>query len=105
MKIEVERKGGAPCTLSEFADRHGLKMKVVERPRSMGPAMRFYAHFDHVEVKEGCMLASYSGDGATPEDAMADYAMRIRSVRLVHRAMHPERREIGTPYEWLPEKP
>jgi hypothetical protein len=91
------RQGGSPCTLEEFADRHGLTMVVRERRADMGPAMRFYA--------DGSLLVGTYGDGPTPEAAIADYALEIRGGRrLVYGAWTHDRREFETPYEWEPSK-
>jgi hypothetical protein len=53
---------------------------------------RFYASFDYVEIKEGNILKSECGNGATPEEAMRDYYNQIHGKKLVYRAMNKEYR-------------
>lgn len=85
------------ATIEEFADEHGLEMSVKERKRPEGDPMRYYASFEHAEIKDGSLLISASGDGATPEDAIRDYAKRISMQRLVIDSYQPSRREIEVP--------
>lgn len=102
----MERVGGGPQTLESFADMHDLEMRVVERPQpprwagSGGALPKYYAHFRHVEIVSGGMLISSAGNGATPDEAIADYARVIAGQRLVYRAGTPERREFQAPNEW-----
>lgn len=105
MKIEIERVGGGPVILAEFAERHGLTMRVVERhlPHMAQGLKRYFASFDKVEVTDGRMLSSITGNGDTPEEAVRDYAYRIRGQRLAFGAYTPERREFTAPNEWLGE--
>jgi hypothetical protein len=89
-------------TLEEFADRHGLVMRVVERSAETiaywrGDCFRFYANFDGAEVGEGSILASASGNGNTEADAIRDYGVRISEKLLIVDAMKPTRREIRVP--------
>lgn len=95
MKITTERV--EEVTLGEFAVRHDLEMVVVERKEPIGSPMRFYAHFRSAEIKDGSMLAGVTGNGATPEDAIADYATKIEFELLVISAYSPSRREIRVP--------
>jgi len=91
--------------LEEFADKHGLTMEVRER-RLDGEARtrnlaRWVASFQRCEVKgEGVLIGSY-GNGNTPEEAIADYASKIRGEVLVVDAMTGSRREIPCPNEWI----
>lgn len=82
-------------TIEAFAEKHCLVMEVHERA-THGPA-RFYAHFACCEVAERGMLVGVFGNGATPEDAIAEYGQRISGQRIVHRAGQPERKEISVP--------
>jgi len=52
----------------------------------------FYTEFGYVEVKNGGILESTYGNGATPEEAMRDYYNQIVGKRLVYRAMNKEYR-------------
>ena len=81
-------------TLEEFADAHGLQMKVVERRLPVGDPCRFYAKLEGVEEKQGNFLASIYGNGPTPEEAIRDYAKQISMKQLVHTAMSDDRREL-----------
>lgn len=100
MKIVMHEK--ERCSLEAFADKHGLTMEIHERtPMDMGsrwtPNCRYYASFEDCEVKDGSVLCGAFGDGATPDEAMAEYAARISGQRLVFNAMSRERREITAP--------
>lgn len=95
--MKVERELVRTSTLEAFADKHGLTMKVVERPMSVGSATRFYAFFQGAEVKDGCMLISVSGNGPTEEAAIADYGPQISERNLIVDAYSETRREIRVP--------
>jgi hypothetical protein len=69
----------------EIKCRHGWKNKDA----------RFYASFTHVEIGDGGILIGASGNGSTPEEAMADYLYQIYGKKLVYKAMfEKERKEI-----------
>lgn len=105
MKIRVDRVAGGPCTLEEFADRHGLTMVVSERPLPLVESMglrRYYARFEPmVEVSDRGMLACIHGNGNSPEEAIADFAHRLRGEKLVIGAYTAARREVQAPNEWV----
>lgn len=103
MKTTVARFAGGPCTLEEFADKHGLEMVVRERPATMN-LPRFYASFEDVEISRGVTLTSTFGDGASPEEAVRNYARRIAGGRLVVGAGTPQREEFDAPNEFTEEK-
>jgi len=85
-----------PLDNLDFATRYGLDITVREREHvAPGTVNRFYASFDHCEVScSGHMLISHYGNGATPDEAIADYAKIIRNKLLVIHAYNPARREI-----------
>jgi hypothetical protein len=101
--MKIELKEIATTTIEEFADEHGLVMEVHERsPKyycagKWDAGVRYYAHFKKAEIKDGGMLASISGDGATPEEAIASYAQRISEETLVLNAWSTDRIEIDIP--------
>lgn len=82
--------------IEDFADQHELTMKVFERHAHSSPD-RFYAHFDRVDVKEGSVLVGRFGDGATEDQAIADYANKISGAFLVYSAYTDARREMRAP--------
>lgn len=82
-------------TLAEFAEANELVMSVVERSLPVGDPYRFYAKFDNTEVSEGAVLNSDYGNGATPEEAVADYARRISLRVLVVNAGRENRRTLN----------
>jgi hypothetical protein len=94
MKIDIERV--PEMTIEEFADKHGLTMKVRERTFSLN-GMLFFAGFDRVEVKDGPVLVSTFGDGATPEEAILDYTRKISLKLLAIDAFLPGRQNIQAP--------
>ncbi len=81
MKIETEYI--PEMTIEEFADQHGLVMIVRERAVDIGASHRYYARFQNVEVEENGLLASESGDGSTPAEAIVAYghAISLRRIR------------------------
>lgn len=105
MKVTVKRVGGGPVRFEDFADANGLEMEVSERGLHAGPGARYYAHFKRAEVMERGCLVSSSGNGSTPEEAIADYARELVGKRIAINAHLPERRELQCPTEWLPEIP
>lgn len=88
-------------TLAEFADKHGLHLVVRERSARngfpVGHRFRWYARFENTETKDGGILTSTHGNGATPEAAIRDYGEAISEQKLVIDAMRPTRREIDVP--------
>ncbi len=83
--------------LEEFADQHGLTMVIRECLPGPDPK-RFYACFKNAEVKnDDSMLGGKSGNGETPEEAMADYGKQISGKLLIIDAGTAERREIYVP--------
>lgn len=96
MKIVIHEK--RRDTLGDLADKHGLIMEVHERSPRHLHLPRFYAHFKSCEIKDGKILKSVYGDGATPSDAISQYAYLISDSLLVIDAMSKaDRREIYAP--------
>ena len=84
------------ATISEFAEEHDLTLSVHEQrgPCDYG---QFWVHFDDAEIKDaGCLLLVH-GDGASELEAIADYAAKISSKRLVVNAYGENSREIDAP--------
>lgn len=95
MEIEIHRYD---CQkVEEFADAHGLKMVVRERGANHHPNARFYASFEGIEVKDGCILSGPFGNGATPEEAIKNYLPEISKRVLVHNAYRDDRRVFTAP--------
>ena len=92
----VRHGGGGGMTLLEYADVIEARLVIRYRNGST-PAMRWYAYFDHAEVKERSMLVWMYGNGPTPDEAVADYAKQIAGQRLVFDAMGPGRKEFTVP--------
>lgn len=84
-------------SIAEFAKQHDLKFKVVERKEPKDSPMRYYAHFDDVDVKEYHFLIGEYGNGTTPKQAINDYARKIEFKILVFNAYGKDRREIKVP--------
>lgn len=110
MKIEITRRGGGPVSFEAFADAHGLVMEVRERDgASIGTRGQFYASFRGVDVSEGCILRGEYGNGRTPEEAIAEYAMELRGKRI--KVGYPVIASgqpgvyIDCPNEWTPSDP
>lgn len=82
-------------SLAEFADQHDLTLEISERRHPGLP--RYYAAFQRCEVMEDHCLVGVHGNGQTPEDATADYALRISLTRIAVNAYREDRREIEVP--------
>lgn len=93
--MKIEREFITRESIENFADRHGLTMRVNERSTSGLP--RFYARFKDVEVGNGCILIGAFGNGDTEDEAIAAYAAEISKQRLIVNAGTAERREIIAP--------
>ena len=96
-EMQIKRKDMPRMTIEEFSDANNLVMTVRERRVAIGDPMRYCAHFDKCEVGGDGYLRAMNGNGATPEDAISDYAGRITLRLLVVGAHTPERREIKVP--------
>jgi len=84
-------------TIDDLADKNSLVMDVNEIETINGERV-WHARFRDVEVKDGGLLESAYGSGATPETAIRDYARRISRCTLVYKATDKsERRQIIAP--------
>lgn len=95
--MRIEYREIPKTTIDKFAEQHDLLMVVCERCVAYSHAMRYYAHFDCAEIKEGDVLRGVCGDGNRPNEAIDDYASLIEMKTLVIDAMKPTRREIQVP--------
>lgn len=95
--MKIIRKDIPSMTIEEFADANKLTMLVQERELPEGNPARYWAHFEHAEVLDGRIAWRMSGDGATSEEAIANYAGEISCKLLVLYAGSAERREILAP--------
>lgn len=95
MKIVTERV--PEMTIEEFADANDLVMEVKERPVPVGDPYRYYAKFAGCDVTDGSFLIGTYGNGATPEAAIAEYAIAISLRRIVSNDHRPSRRELSVP--------
>lgn len=95
--MKIERKDVPVSTIQAFADKHDLVMEVYERGKGTSSNMRYWANFKGAEVKDGPILSGATGNGPTPEAAIADYAIKISGELLVIDAYRPTRREISVP--------
>lgn len=93
MKTEIEH--AERMTLEEFADKHGLTMKVTARSGvgspPVGHGARFYAEFDGVDVMEDGCLCGVFGNGATPDEAIRNYIQKISEKRIAIDALSSDR--------------
>jgi hypothetical protein len=89
--------------LLDFEKENNLSLIVNERSfnyvKELGEDCRFYAEFEHAEVKDGAILIGRFGDGATVEEALLDYMKKISGQLLIVDAYGPARQEIQVP-EW-----
>ena len=73
--MEIKLKLKPRKTLTEFANEHNLALSIGERtPNDMGKnwkeSFMFFASFDNCEVKDGAMLSSVCGNGASHDAAI-----------------------------------
>lgn len=94
--MKIERTFIKEMTIGEFAEKHDLTMSVNERPGTRSDTS-FYAQFKGSEVSKGSCLYGTYGNGSTPEEAIANYAIEISEQRLIFNAMRPNRIEIVAP--------
>ncbi len=99
MEAKLVHYGDGPNSFGAFVEHHKLAIIVAERSSRYG-LERYFARFDHVEIKDGVMLRSASGDGATPQAAIDALAATISGHRLVFDASGDSRREFTAPNEW-----
>lgn len=94
--METQVQHAERMTIGQFADKHGLTMIVRERARFICPddRGRWIASFDKVESKDGCVLTGEYGNGATPDEAISDYARKITGKLLVYDACGENRKEF-----------
>lgn len=84
-------------TIEEFADANNLMMVINERKLPRGNPSRYCAKFRDCEVMLGGMLVGKCGYGATPEEAIKNYAPEISLQRIAIDALSKNRREIEVP--------
>jgi hypothetical protein len=84
-------------TIEEFAERYNFTMVIRERRNAKGTPERYYACFLDAEVKEGRFLSGAYGNGATPEEAIKNYAARISEQTLVFHAWTDRRMQMEVP--------
>ena len=92
MKVEIvplER-----MSIQEFANQHGLVMKVHERDTSHWPDARWFARFDQFELKDGSFLVSTFGNGSTVDEAISNYCELISGKYGVINAYLHSRKEV-----------
>jgi len=60
-------------------------------------AGKWYVSFRRGEVIDGCILIGETGRGANPQDALIDYARKIRGKRMAFGAHTKDRMEFVIP--------
>ena len=96
MRVKITLESICTGTIEKFADAYELEMHVRERKLPIGDPCRYFAAFRGVEEKQGSCLVSTHGNGATPEEAIRDYARQLSMKPIVHNAMCDDRRDIET---------
>lgn len=97
-EMKINMKSSPVMTLTEFADKNGLEMDIVERGIFPGVS-RYYAQFKDCEVTDGSFLIGAFGNGDTPEEAMLAYIPEISQKVLALRAFKggDSERDINVP--------
>ncbi len=99
--MEIIHKTIPTGTIEGFAETHDLVMMITERPVDMISSMRYCARFVGCEVIKGSCLHGMTGNGSTPEEAVACYARQISMARLALGAYRHNRHDI-TVWRLLP---
>lgn len=87
-------------TLEKFAEDNNLKLIVNTRSQRairLHNVKKYYIYFEGVEIEEGCMLISISGNGNTIDEALEDYKQLISGTKMVINAMCKDRKEFNLP--------
>lgn len=96
--MKIVHKLVPTSTIEDFADQHNLTMVVTERSSEQATKnTKYFAHFEDCEVMRNNILVGSYGDGATPEDAIAAYAIEISEQQIAIGARTPARRNIQVP--------
>jgi hypothetical protein len=96
--MRINRDVVPQSTLQEFAEKHDLVMRVIERGASRpSHAERYCAYFEHCEIKGAGVLIGVHGNGDTEDAAIEDYMRQISEKRLVVDAYQNSRTEITAP--------
>lgn len=82
--------------LAEWLDVNHLVVRVHRRPGQDSHLLRYYAS-PTFEVMDNGMLRGATGNGSTPDAALAELARRISGTRIAVNAMGADRREIDVP--------
>lgn len=101
MHVQVEHLA-VPESFEDFCERHDIRMVVKERGKDSRrvAGSRWYASpYSLIEVMDNGFLIAAYGDGDTPEEAVLDFAQRIRGCKLVRDA-YSNRYEFQAPSEW-----
>lgn len=95
MKIEIHPQ--ETMTLEEFSKKHDLTMAVYERDLSVAHNLKkYFCYFKHVEIKEGPILKSPSGNGNTINEAIEDYCKELSKKNIVIHATDSKHRTLLT---------
>jgi hypothetical protein len=94
--MKITMKSCERMTLTEFADKHGLEMDIVERGMFSGVG-RYYAQFKDCDVVIGGFLISAFGNGDTPGDAMLAYIPEISQKVIAFGSRGKDRLDINVP--------
>ena len=81
-------------TIYELADLLNKQLIITYYPNQ---GNRFTAKIEGAEVKEDEVLASYYGNGNSPEEAISNYLEGIQGQTLVFNAFSENRQEYRIP--------
>lgn len=87
----------AEMEITDFEKQHDLEICINERKVAKNNPNRYYAKFNHSEVKDGRFLIGTFGNGYTLDEALRNYASEISLKTIVINSYGENRREIEVP--------
>jgi hypothetical protein len=93
--MKIDMHAVEESTIENFAEKYSLRMQIYERSNKSLP--KYFAYFYGAEISDGKFLHGVSGDGNTPQEAIANYASNISEKILTFDAHTEKRREICVP--------
>ena len=79
--------------ITQYCDIIDKQLVIRSRVMWKDVNSRWYALIEGAEIKDGVCLCSMTGNGSSPDEALADLARAVGNRRLVFAAADASRRE------------